>query len=54
MLPLHTRAAPLFGWTIRAGARERRVAIVAFLALAADRCFASFDDLMRPGRMRPK
>jgi hypothetical protein len=23
-------------------------------AMVADRCFASFDDLMRPGGMRPK
>ncbi len=35
-------------------ARECRVAIVALLAAVADRCFASFDDLMRPGGMLPK
>ena len=33
-------------------ARKCRVAIVVLPAMAADRCFASFDDLMRPGGMR--
>src|ERR1700732_1989121 len=45
----HTRAAR----SIRGRARIPRCAIVAPLAMAADRCFASFEGLMRPGGMRP-
>ncbi|MGH6795596.1 MAG: hypothetical protein ACREC0_02475 [Methylocella sp.] len=50
----HPRGAGV--WLEHSGplARECRVAIVALLAIAADRCFASFEDLMRPGGMRSK
>ncbi|MGB6325100.1 MAG: hypothetical protein WBG11_04815 [Methylocella sp.] len=49
----YTRAARVCGWSIRVRAGELRVVpSLRSLAIGADRCFASLEDLMRPSGMR--